>query len=54
MVKEKKIYDFISFVHSHPALYNKTDAEYKNNDIKNALWKKAASEFGTKSILLGI
>ena len=37
MVKEEKICEFISFVHSHPALYNKSDADYKNNDIKNAL-----------------
>ena len=51
MVKEEKICDFIAFVHSHPALYNKADAEYKNNDIKNALWKKAASEFGMKCSL---
>ena len=51
MVKKEKICEFIFFVHSNPALYSKSDAEYKNNDIKNALWKKAANEFGMKGFL---
>ena len=54
MVKEEKICEFISFVHSNPALYSKSDAEYKNNDIKNALWKKAANEFGMKGFLFDL
>ena len=51
MVKEEKICEFISFVHSNPALYSKSDSDYKNNDTKNALWKKAADEFGMRGIL---
>ena len=56
MVKEEKICEFISFVHSHPAFYNKADAEYKNNNIKkysegknNQTAYRAEQKFGKNS-----